>query len=55
MEEQSISKYAISMGQPIEDEDDIALQGLLGERYNKSGKGEEELASTSKFYETKQE
>ena len=28
--EESVSKYAISMGQPIEDEDSLAIQGLLG-------------------------
>ena len=33
-EEQSVSKYAISMGQPMEGEDEIALQGLLAHRYN---------------------
>ena len=30
MVEQSLNKYQISMGEPIEGEDEIALQSLIG-------------------------
>ena len=50
-EEQSVSKYAISMGQPMEGEDEIALQGLLAHRYNQEPRESQELKSTSKFQE----
>ena len=40
-----MNKYALSMGQG---EDDIALEGLLGHRYNNVNESQE-LKSTSKF------
>ena len=46
--EQSLNKYQISMGEPIEGEDEIALQGLLGHRQTDLA-GSMDLKSTSKF------
>ena len=48
VKEQAHNKFQISMGEPMEGEDEIALEGLLGRRRNDEADSME-LKSTSKF------